>query len=122
MKGYQVLGYAFVMIEETVAKIQRAVRTAGQMDPKHKAELVVLLEKLEAEIRALPSSQAEKAHSIAQFAEAATNEAARRDKSAKLLMLSRGALQESVADFETSHPQLTAVVNEICTLLAGIGI
>lgn len=110
------------MIEETIAKIQRAVRTAGQMDPKHKAELVVLLERLEAEIRALPSSQAEKAHSIAQFAEAATNEAARRDKSAKLLMLSRGALKESVADFETSHPRLTAVVNEISTLLAAIGI
>lgn len=122
MKGYQVLGYALLMIEETVAKIQRAVRMAGQMDLKHKAELVVLLERLETEIRALPSSQAEKARSIAQFAEAATNEAARRDRSAKLLMLSRGVLKESVSDFETSHPTLTAVVNEICTLLAGIGV
>lgn len=122
MKGYKVLGYALAMIEETVAKIEQAIRRAGQGDTRHRAEFVRLLERLKTELKALPSSQGEKARSIAHFVEAAVHEAARRDKSAKLLKLSRGALKESVVDFEVSHPQLTGVVGEICVLLSGIGV
>ena len=110
------------MIEETVAKIEQAIQRAGKADPQHKQELIRLLGQLKAEVRALPAGQADKARSIAHFAEAAAHEATRQDKSAKLLELSRGALQESVVGFEASHPQLTAVVNDICGLLAGIGI
>jgi len=110
------------MIEETVAKIEQAIRRAGEADPEHREELIHLLEQLKAEVRALPAAHIEKARSIAQFAEAAAHEAARKEKSAKLLELSREGLKESVAGFEVSHPSLTAVVNEICNLLAGMGI
>jgi hypothetical protein len=110
------------MIEETVAKIERAIQRAGEASPKHREELIRLLEQLRAEVRALPAAQTEKARSIAQFAEAATHEVARKEKSVKLLDLSRESLKESVAGFEVSHPSLTGVVNEICNLLAGMGI
>jgi hypothetical protein len=110
------------MIDETVAKIEQAIRRAGEADPAHREELVRLLEKLKAEVRALPATQIERARSIAQFAESATHEAARMEKSAKLQELSREGLRESVAGFEVSHPRLTAVVNDICNLLAGLGI
>jgi len=122
VKGYKVMGYAFIMIEETVAKIERAIRRAGKSDPKHKAELIRLLKQLKSELRSLPSKQGEKARSIAHFAEAAAHEAARQDKSPKLLELSRGALKESVVGFEVSYPKLTAVVGKICDLLSAIGI
>ncbi|OGR46897.1 MAG: hypothetical protein A2X40_02555 [Elusimicrobia bacterium GWC2_65_9] len=110
------------MIEETVAKIEQAIRRAGDADPKHKEELIRLLGQLKAEVRGLPAAQGEKARSIAHYAEAAAHEAARKEKSAKLLEMSRGALQESVVGFEASHPRLTAVVNDISALLARIGI
>ncbi|OGR94449.1 MAG: hypothetical protein A2V88_11665 [Elusimicrobia bacterium RBG_16_66_12] len=110
------------MIEETIVKIEQAIHRAGEADPKHKAELIRLLEQLKSELRSLPPAQGEKARSIAHFAEAAAHEAARQDKSAKLLELSRGALKESVVGFEVSHPKLTSVVGKICDLLSAIGI
>ena len=110
------------MIEETIAKIEQAIRRAGEADPKHKAELIRLLGQLKSELRSLPEAQGEKARSIAHFAEAAAHEAARQDKSPKLLELSRGALKESVVDFEASHPQLTSVVGKLCELLSTLGI
>ncbi len=110
------------MIEETIAKIERAIRRAGDVDPGRREELVHLLEELLAEVRALPAAQSERAQSIAQFAESAAHEAARVDSSARLQELSREGLRESVDGFEASHPRLTAVVNEICNLLAGMGI
>lgn len=110
------------MIEETVAKIEQAILRAGDADPEHREELIHLLEQLKAEVRALPVAESEKARSIAQFAEAAAHEASRKEKSAKLQELSRAGLKESVAGIEVSHPHLTAVVNDICNLLAGMGI
>jgi hypothetical protein len=110
------------MIEETLARIEQAIRRAGEVDPNYRTELIQLLEQLKAEVRALPAAQIEKARSIAQFAEAAAHEAARKEKSTKLQELSREGLRESVADFEVSHRNLIAVVNDICNLLAGMGI
>ena len=110
------------MIDETIAKIEQAIRRAGETDPEHSEELIRLLEQLKAEVYALPATHVEEARSIAQFAEAAAHEAARKGKSTKLQELSREGLKESVAGFEVSHPNLTAVVNKICNLLAGMGI
>jgi predicted HD phosphohydrolase len=110
------------MIEETVAKIEEAIQRAGEADPRHREELIRLLEQLKAEVRALPATHHEQARSIAKSAEAATHEAARKERSIKELELSRKSLRESVADFEVSHPNLTAVVNDICNVLANMGI
>lgn len=110
------------MIERTLAKIEEAIRRAGEVDPTYRKELIQLLEQLKSEVRALPETHVESARSIAQFAEAAAHEAARKEKSARLQELSREGLRESVAEFEVSHRNLIAVVNDICNLLAGMGI
>ena len=110
------------MIDETVARIEQAIRRAGDADPGHRDELIRLLQQLKREVGALPAAQGEEARSIAQFAEAAAHEAARKDKSTRLLELSGDGLRESVAGFEVTHPRLIGVVNEICGLLAGLGI
>ncbi len=110
------------MIQETIEKLEKAIRLAAATDPAHRDELIRLLEQLKAEVHSLPPADHEAARSIAQFAEAATHEASRSEKSARLLELSRSGLEESVAGFEGSHPQLVGVVNRICNLLAGIGI
>lgn len=110
------------MIDEIVAKLERAIEKAGQVDPRHKKELVELLGRLKTELRALGAAHDEKARSIAGFAEVAAYEAARRGRSEELVEISVEGLSASVADFETTHPKLTAVVNDICALLARIGI
>ena len=110
------------MIEDTVKRLEQAILRAGETDPRHRDELIRLLEQLKGELRTLPAAHEERARSIAQFAEAATHEAARTEKATRLLELSQNGLKESAVGFEVSHPDLTRIVNEICNLLAGIGI
>ncbi len=85
------------MIEETVAKIESAIREAHVADPKNKAELVALLEKLKAEVR-------------------------REKRSQDLLAAAGAGLKDAAVEFDATHPKLAAVVGEVSAMLAKIGI
>jgi hypothetical protein len=85
------------MIEETVAKIEAALREARVADPKNRAELVSLLEKLKAEV------QSEK-------------------RSRENLDTVGAGLKDAALEFEATHPKLAGVVEELCLMLAKIGI
>lgn len=85
------------MIEETVAKIESAIREAHVADPKNKAELVALLEKLKAEVQ-------------------------RGKRSQDLLAAAGAGLKDAAVEFDATHPKLAAVVGEVSTMLAKIGI
>ena len=52
----------------------------------------------------------------------AAHEATRQDKSPALMKHSVEGLALSAEGFEASHPKLVGIVNEICTMLARIGI
>ena len=84
------------MIEETVKKIEAAIEHAHAADPKNKAELVSLLHKLKKELQ-----EAKRSHILKAVDE---------------------DLRGAAIEFEASHPQLAAVVGEVSTLLASIGI
>lgn len=84
------------MIEETVKKIEAAIAHAHTADPKNKAELVALLNQLKGELQ-----QAKRSHILKAVDE---------------------DLREAAIEFESSHPTLAAVVGEVSTLLASIGI
>ena len=85
------------MIEETVAKIEAAIREARLAEPKNKAELIALLEKLKAEVQ--------------------------REKRSKDMLDAAGTgLKDAAVEFDATHPQLAAVIGEVSTLLAKIGI
>ncbi len=110
------------MIEDTLAKIESAIRKIEAADKGKKAELLRLLGELKREMRSLEGSADEGAGSVAGFADAAAYEATRRAPSPALTRLALDALAASAKDFETSHPALTRVVNEICRELASLGI
>ena len=110
------------MIQDTVSKMESAIRKIHLLDSNKKAELLELLSALKSEISKLPETHAEQAVSIAGFAEAAAHEAARKNKAPNLLKHAVHGLSSSVEELEVSHPQLVEIVNEICLLLAGIGI
>ena len=110
------------MIEETLAKIEAAIQRIGAADIDKKADLLRLLGALKKEVEALARTHAEQARSIAGFTEVAAHEASRREKAPELHQLSLDGLASSVKGFEASHPALVEAMDELCRLLASIGI
>ena len=110
------------MIKETLSKIESAIAKIQAADGKDKAELVFLLGKLKAELAALPESRMDDARSIAHFTETAVHEVTRSNKSVERENLSISGIAYSVKGFEAFHPQLVEITNELCMLLARMGI
>lgn len=77
---------------------------------------------LKAELKKLDAAHAEKAASVAGFADAAAHEAARRQRSPKRVKLALDGLADAAAELESTHPKLTAAVAEICRELSSLGI
>lgn len=110
------------MIKDTLNKIETAIAKVQAAESRDKAELVALLGKLKAELAALPESRLDEARSIGNFTEAAAHEVTRGDASVQLKNLSISGISYAVKGFEASHPQLVSVVNELCMVLARMGI
>ena len=110
------------MIKDTLARIETAIARIQAADGSEKDELIALLKKLKDELSALPESKLDDARSIAHFAETAAHEVTRTGKSVERSNLSISGMAYSVKGFEASHPDLVKVVNEICMMLARIGI
>ena len=92
------------MIEDTIAKIEQRLRSAQSLPTEERLELQQLLAQLRAEAQSLPAVPA-----LAVSAEDDVQTALDR-------------LQESLTEFETTHPQLVGTVNRISTILANMGI
>jgi hypothetical protein len=107
------------MIHETISQIEAKLQNAGALNPEARLELLNLLATLKGEIIKI---DAEKAQSIAGFAQTLAHEATREEKNPELLKLSLAGLSASVDGFEKSHPKLVEIVNRICTALSGLGI
>ena len=108
-------------IEERLQKIEEQVGQAGNIPEETRAELLDLLAALKTEIAALPSANAEDAHNIASYAEASALEVTRSSVRPKLLQEALDGLTAPVEKFETSHPELAAVLNRLSTVLANMG-
>ncbi len=89
------------MIHETISQIEAKLQNAGSLNPAARLELLNLLATLKGEITKI---DAEKALSIAGFAQTSAHEATRAEKNAELLKLSLAGLSASVDGFEKSHP------------------
>lgn len=84
------------MIEETLAKIETALKEARLADPQNKAKLVLLLEQLRDEVK--QEKRREELNSIDL------------------------GLRDAAVEFKATHPQLATVVGELSAMLAKIGI
>lgn len=110
------------MIKNTMKEIKARIKEEGAVNNKTKTELLSLLSTLESEITKLSKTDSEHAQSITGFIERSTHEATRRKKQPELLKISLAGLMESVKGFEASHPSLVAKINDICTVLANMGV
>lgn len=93
------------MIEDTIAKIEQRLRTAERLPTAERQELEQLLAQLRAEAASLPRSP--------------TGGKSYPDDDAQTAI---DRLQESLTEFETTHPQLVGTVNRISTILSNMGI
>ena len=110
------------MLSETIDKIEDKIEKSSTLSDAERQELLAIIAKLETEVGALPDSQAERAESIKRFAELSAHEATKQEKNPQLLELSLNGLNSSVQEFEADHPGLVQAVNNICHMLANIGI
>jgi prefoldin subunit 5 len=108
------------MLEERIQKTESAVNTAENISADQKSELLGLLAKLKSALGKV--EHREDAESIARFAEASVHEATRKKKKRNVLEAALHGLKQSVEEFEASHPELAALVSEISTVLANMGL
>lgn len=110
------------MIKDSLAKIEAAIAKVEAGKSPEKAELVALLKKLKSELSTLPETRIDDIRSVGYFTEAAAHEVTRENSSVQLKNLSISGISYAVKGFEVSHPGLVSVVNEICMILARMGI
>jgi hypothetical protein len=110
------------MIKETLSRIEAAIAKIQSRNSKEKAELVKLLNDLKSELAAVPESRSDDARSVGYFTEAAAHEVTRDNGSVQLKNLSISGIAYSVKGFEVTHPKLVSVANELCLILARMGI
>ena len=110
------------MVQNTIGKIEKKIRTNGSLTEKNKTELLDLLATLKPEMTKLSKAKVEHAESITGFIERSTHEAMRLEKNPTLLKIAVDGLSASVKGFEVSHPQLVENVNYIANALANMGI
>lgn len=84
------------MVDETLAKIEAALNRAHKDAPANKQELVRLLGELKKELE--------------------------NERRGDVLRSVDQGLRDAAIEFDVSHPQLAAAVNEVSSKLASIGI
>lgn len=89
------------MIKTTLKKIEETLKTSPQLEEKQKLELKILLKRLEGQIEELSQNKKEPPH---------------------LLKETIDDIKKSVDEFESSHPDLVSIVNNISNTLSNMGI
>src|SRR5258708_39947346 len=110
------------MTDEHIEKTKSAIASAENITADRKAELLDLLSKLKSAIGKVSQTHHEDARSIARLVEASAQETIRAQKKPELSKSLSHELKRSVENFEASHPQLSAFVNEYSALLSALGI
>ncbi len=110
------------MIDETIKQIEARIQNSESLPQDRRDELLGLLATLKAETSELAKTHTEQARSIVGFTQVATHEATRAEQDTQLVKLSSQGLRKSVEEFETSHPKLAQIVNNISTTLSNSGI
>jgi ABC-type transporter Mla subunit MlaD len=108
------------MTDEHIEKTKSAIESAENIPADRKAELLDLLSKLKPAIAKVSKTHHEDARSIARLVEASAHETIRAQKKPEQHLLRE--LKESAQNFEATHPQLAAFVNQYSTLLSALGI
>jgi Domain of unknown function (DUF4404) len=110
------------MTDEHIEKTKAAIESAENIPADRKAELLNLLSKLKPVIAKVSETHHDDAKSIARLVEASAHETIRAEKKPEHTNRLLHELKQSVENFETSHPELTAFVTKYSAVLSALGI
>lgn len=110
------------MIHDRIAKIEDALRSAQSISEQKRDELLKLLGDLKAEVAPLAETHGQRADDIAQYTDAAVQDAMRSERQPEVTAEALKGLASSVRDFEASHPRLVQIVDRIALTLSNMGI
>lgn len=109
------------MPNDTISRIEAMLQDSS-LNADEKRKLLELVAGLKQELQALPKEGAEKAASVAAFAELATREAMRQEKDPALLEHATSGLDLAQQRLSKDYPKLARIVNQFCDFLSGSGI
>jgi ABC-type transporter Mla subunit MlaD len=107
------------MTDEHIEKTKSAIESAENIPADRKDKLIDLLSKIKTVIDKISKTQHENARSIDSLLEASAQETIRAQKKPEQHLLHE--LKQSVQNFEATHPQLAAFVNQYSTVLSALG-
>ena len=110
------------MIQDRIDKIENTLRSAQNLPPETREELLKLLADLKAEVASLTATHRDDAASITHFADASFHEATRSERKPEQTAAAISGLNASVQGFEASHPRLVQIVDRIAVTLSNMGI
>ncbi len=110
------------MIEDRIQKIEDRIQAASHLPPELKAELLDVTAQLRKELLELHSQSSEKAHAVTELTETSANHATNPENNVPSIEKAIQELNESVEEFEVSHPDLAAALNRMAMILANMGI
>ena len=102
--------------------IEKKIEATSQIDAKIKEDLLDLMRSLKTELAESKDISPDTAHSIADKTQASAEKILSSDKKKNELQENIDSLQETVGEFEVSHPKLVQVINRLCMMLSDIGI
>lgn len=109
------------MPENKIDKIKEIINSSENLSHEKKEKTSQLLEELSAELSQLKIAE-EKLDSVTDFAQISHKELSKKESDGGLIDIALSGLKKSVEDFEEEHPQLTSVINSICTNLSNTGL
>lgn len=110
------------MIEDRIQKIEERIHAASHLPPELKTELLDVTAALRKELVQLHSHSSEKAAALTELTEASTHKATSPEGHLPSIEKAIEELNESVEEFEVSHPDLAAALNRMAMILANMGI
>jgi mevalonate kinase len=105
-----------------IEAIEKKIEAASQIDAKTKEDLLDLMRSLKIELVDLKEVDPETALNIADKTNLSTEKILTSDNKLNELQKDIDGLQETVGEFEVSHPKLVQIVNRFCMMLSDIGI
>ncbi len=105
-----------------IEAIEKKIKSTSQIDTKIKEDLLDLMRSLKTELTDLKKINPNSAHNIADKTKASAEKILTSDNKQNDLQENIDGLQETVEEFEVSHPKLVQLVNRLCMMLSDIGI
>jgi len=105
-----------------IEALEKKIESTSQIDVKIKEDLLDLMRSLKTELVDLKEKHPDTAHNIADKTQVSAEKVLDSDTKQNELQENIDGLQETVGEFEVSHPKLVQIVNRICMMLSDIGI